>query len=99
VDPDIPCRSLIPETPRRRATRREQRSLIPISAALQKRESVVHIIDMHKAQHRAKDLSIRKFAGRWDIVQNRRLHEIPTLMLRNLCMAPIYQNFRALFLS
>src|SRR5271170_499375 len=62
VDPNIPRRSLITEAPRRRAARGKERSLVPIRAALQKRQRLIHRVRMDQTQHRPKDLGMCQLA-------------------------------------
>src|SRR5215472_8557908 len=54
---------------------------------------------MHKAQHRAENLSVRKVAGGGHIVENGRPHEVARLVARDLRVASIEENLRALLLS
>src|SRR5579883_1361617 len=50
VNANISRRSFVAKTARRCSTRREERSLVAVRAALQKRQRLIQIIGMHKAQ-------------------------------------------------
>src|SRR5580658_3452434 len=51
VNADVTGRRFIAEAPRRRSARREQRRLISISAAFQKRQRFVHTVGVNQAEH------------------------------------------------
>src|ERR1700675_4317196 len=55
IDSDIPRRCFITEAPRRRATRRKERCLVPKRAAGHYVHGVVHVAGMNQAQYRTKD--------------------------------------------
>src|SRR5215469_8326279 len=92
VDSDISRRSLVAKTPRRRATRGEQRGLVSVSTAFQKRNSLVKVAGVNQAQHRPKDFGIRKCARRSDAIEDGRLHKTTFFPAGDLRMPPIEDN-------
>src|SRR5437870_4976185 len=58
IDSNIAGGSFVAKTSCRRTARREERRLVAIRAALEKRQGFVHVIGMDKAQHRTKNLRV-----------------------------------------
>src|ERR1700728_1683444 len=54
---------------------------------------------MNKAEHGTKDLGVGEIAGCRNVVENRRLHEISRFIFRNLGVAAVEQNLRALLFA
>src|SRR5215469_3110839 len=92
VDTNVSRRGLVAKTPRRRATRCEQRGLISVSTAFQKRNSLVKIAGVNQAQYRPKDFGIRECARRSDAIEDGRLHKTTFFPASDLRMPPIEDN-------
>src|ERR1700722_9430711 len=99
VDPNITGGSFVAETPRSRATRGEQRRLVAVGAALEEREGFVHVIGMDETQYRTEDFRVGEIAARRNIVQNCGVYKVSGLVLRDLRVAAVEQNLRALLFA
>src|ERR1039458_9526859 len=99
VDADISRGRFVAEAARGRSARRKERRLIAVGAALQEGASVVHVIGVDEAQHRAEDFGVSEIAGRGNVVEDRGLHEVARFVFRNLRVAAIEQDLRALLFS
>src|ERR1022692_1401744 len=99
VDADISCRSFVAEAARGGSARREQRCLIAVRAAFEEREGFIHGIGVNEAYDGTEDFCISKIAGRGNVVEDRGLHKVAVLVFRDLRVAAIEQDLRALLFA
>src|SRR5580693_4456412 len=99
VDADVPRGRFVAEAAGSRSARGEQRCLIAVSAALEKRESIVHVVGVDEAQHGTENLCVGQIAGGWDVVEDGGPHEVPGFVFRDLRVAAIEQELCSLLLA
>src|SRR5258706_15162984 len=76
VDADISRGSFVAESACSRSARGEERCLIAVSATLEERKSIIHIIGVNEAQDGAEDFCVGEIAGCGDVVEDRWIHEV-----------------------
>src|SRR5579863_1826474 len=99
VDANVSGGRFVTEAARGRATRGEQRRLVAVGASLEEGESFVHAAGVDQAENRPEDFRIRKIARRRNVIEDRGVHEVSRLVARDLRVAPVEQNLRALLFA
>src|SRR5215469_11878987 len=76
VDTNIAGRSFVAKASCRRATRCEQRRLISVCAAGEKRHCLLKVAGVNQAQHRTKNFGVRECTARRHVIEDGRLQKI-----------------------
>src|ERR1035438_2569831 len=70
-----------------------------VRAAFEERERFIHVIGVDEAEDRTKDLCVGEIAVRGNIVEDRGLYEVAGFVFRDLRVAAIKQDLRALLFA
>src|ERR1700733_2076747 len=99
VDADISRGRFVAEAARGRTARREQRRLIAVGAAFEEGERLVHVVGVNEAQDWTEDLCVGEIAAGRNVVEDGGLHDVAEFVFRDLRIAAIHEDLRALLLA
>src|SRR5260370_23664439 len=99
VDADVSRGRFVAEAARGRSARGEERCVISIGAAFEEGERIVHVVGVNQAQDGAEDLCVGEVAAGGNIVEDRGIDEVASLVAWDFGVASVEENLCALLFA